>query len=256
MAWIEGIRGVLLDVEGTLLIGDTAVPGAADCLERLERRGVVWRVTTNTTRRPRSAVAEVLQRAGIDVPPERILVPATLARRRIIDSGHTRAALLVPEPSFEDFEGVRNVTSQPDWVVVGDLGRGFTWDRLNNAFRWLREGAKLVALQKNAFWHAGDDEMQIDAGPFVAALEYAAGVTAEVVGKPERGFFEVALTMIDCDAGSVLVVGDDVVNHGRGGAHAGCQTVLVRTGKFSEQARRWEGFEPSLLLNSVADLGT
>lgn len=251
---IAGLRGVLLDIDGTLLAGDRAIPGAADCLERLTARGLAWRLTTNTTRRPRSAVARVLRRAGIEVSAERILAPAVLARRRILESGRLRASLLVPAPTRVDLDGVRPVATRPDWVVVGDLGRGFSWSRLNRAFRQLRGGARLLALHKNPWWHAGDAGPTIDAGAFVAGLEYASGCEAEVVGKPSRVFFDLALELIELPAQAVLVVGDDPLNDGCGGAAAGCRTALVRTGKLAAGASAPSAYVPDLVLDSIADL--
>jgi ribonucleotide monophosphatase NagD (HAD superfamily) len=110
-------------------------------------------------------------------------------------------------------------------------------------------------LHKNRFWHAGEERgWVLDAGPFVAALEYAAGVEAEIVGKPSGAFYELALADIGLPAGEVLVVGDDVVNDVRGGASAGCRTALVRTGKFEEGAAARAGVRPDLMLDSMADL--
>jgi ribonucleotide monophosphatase NagD (HAD superfamily) len=94
----------------------------------------------------------------------------------------------------------------------------------------------------------------LDAGPYVAALEYAAGIEAEVVGKPSRAFFELCLQEIGLLARDVLVVGDDVENDAMGGARAGCRVALVRTGKFSEEMLARSDVRPDLLLDSVADL--
>jgi HAD superfamily hydrolase (TIGR01458 family) len=254
MAWIEGIRGALLDVDGTLLDGDHAIPGAAAAIVRLGQRGVAYRLITNTTRRPRSAVGDVLRRAGIEVRSEEILTPAVLARRRILQSEGTRAALMVPAAARQDFEDVPTDYLAPDWVVLGDLGREFDFENINRAFRWLMEGARLLALQKNRYWKTSEEGPLIDAGAFVAGLEFAAGVTAEVIGKPSREFFGLALAELGLDAGEVLMVGDDVTTDGRGASDVGCRTAMVRTGKFSEQRMSEEGLTADLVLDSVADL--
>jgi len=254
MAWIEGVRGLLLDVDGTLLQGEDPIPGAAEAVERLRRAGYPFRLTTNTTRRPRRAVAEALAKSGIPVREHEVIAPSVLARRRILESGRPRAALLVPEASRIDFDGVVVDDERPDWVVVGDLGSAFTWETVNRAFSQLRAGAALLALHKNRFWFAGHRGVLIDAGAFVAGLEYAAGIEAEVVGKPSRPFFELSLAELGLTAREVLVVGDDPANDCVGGAAAGCRTALVRTGKWSEEEMARSGARPDLLLASVADL--
>lgn len=251
---IAGVRGALIDIDGTLLHDDAALPGAAELLRRLRSAGIPFRLTTNTTRRPRSAIAAVLSRAGVDVDEREILVPASLARRRIVESSRPRAGLLLREASKEDFVGVTEDESHPDWVVIGDLGSGFTYERLNQAFRWLRDGASLIALQKNRFWDAGRDGILLDAGAFVAALEYAAGLTAQVVGKPSREFFVLALEDIGLSAGDVVSVGDSLENDCLGAARAGCRTALLRRGPLAERTEAYSDVVPDRLLDSIADL--
>jgi HAD superfamily hydrolase (TIGR01458 family) len=251
--WVGGARGALIDVDGTLLHGDAAIPGAAEFLDRLDAAGIGWRLTTNTTRRPRAAVVEALAQAGIGgVPVERVLTPAILARERVLGSGRTRAALLVPEATHADLGGVIADEERPDWVVVGDLGAGFTWNRLDRAFHALLGGALLLALHRNPRWLDGDRGWQIDAGAFVAALECAASVTAEVVGKPSAAFFEMALASLGLPARAVVVVGDDPCNDGLGAARAGCRTALVRGAGASP--REVEGFQPDVVVDTVAAL--
>ena len=248
------VRGVLLDVDGTLLAGDRPIPGAAAAVQRLRDREVPFRLTTNTTRRSRRHVAASLWAAGVLVREDEVLAPSVLARRHLLASGRTRAMLLVPPASLADFAGVEPVASRPDWVVVGDLGAGFTFQILNAAFLALREGAALLALHRNRWWLAGDEEPRLDAGPFVAALEYAAGVEALTVGKPSPAFFRLAVDELGLPPESVLVVGDDVESDCGGGRAAGCRTALVRTGKFSEDSLARAACRPDVVLRSVEEL--
>lgn len=248
------IRGALIDVDGTLLDGEAAIPGAAEAIARLRGRGIPFRLTTNTTRRPRTVIAAALAQAGIAVKVEEIVIPASLARQRIAGSGKLRTGLLVPEPCLEDLEGVEPVSKDPHWVVVGDLGPGFTFDRLNEAFAWLRGGAALIALHKNRFWHAGSRGVVLDAGPFVAALEFATGRSAEVVGKPSAAFFELALADLGLPPGDVVCVGDSLENDCIGAAGAGCRTALVRTGLFDARELSRSGFRPDAILDSIDGL--
>ncbi|HEU4403354.1 MAG TPA: HAD-IIA family hydrolase [Candidatus Polarisedimenticolia bacterium] len=254
MIGLETIRGALLDIDGTLLSNDRAIPGAAGALARLRLRGVALRLVTNTTRRPRAATAAVLRAVGFEVADEEVLAPASLARRRILASGKTRAALLVPPAARQDFDGVEEVQEGPAWVVVGDIGRDFTWDRLNQAFSWIKDGATLLALHKNRCWDPGIGRMVLDVGPFIAALEYATGKVAELVGKPSPDFFTLALEDLGLPAGDVLVVGDDLEADALGGATAGCRVAIVLSGKTTREDLDRATARPDLVVASVADL--
>jgi HAD superfamily hydrolase (TIGR01458 family) len=251
---MKEFAGALIDVDGTLLLGEDAIPGAPEAMARLRARGIPFLLTTNTTRRSRADVAAALGGAGIPVSEQEVVVPSALARRHVLSSGRTRALLLVPESAQQDFQGITVVGEEPDWVVVADLGSGFTFERLNRAFRCLRAGASLIALHRNPWWLAGPDDPRMDAGAFVAALEYASGATALTVGKPAPAFYALALEELGISAEDVLVVGDDVENDGRGAQEAGCRTALVRTGKPLEAGLARLPRRPDLVVDSIAQL--
>jgi HAD superfamily hydrolase (TIGR01458 family) len=248
------VRGVLLDIDGTLLAGDREIPGAAAVLDRLRAAGVPFRLATNTSRRSRNAIALALRAAGFRVEAHEILTPAVQARRHILDSGRIRAALLVTEDTRADLSGVEPDDEHPAWMVLGDLGPGFTYERMNAAFRCLRQGAGFLALHRNRFWHAGDLGWVLDVGAYVAALECASGIRAELMGKPSVDFFHLALADLGLPAGEVLVVGDDPETDVAGGAAAGCRTAWVRTGHQAGNGPGDAGPRPDILLDSVAGL--
>jgi HAD superfamily hydrolase (TIGR01458 family) len=241
------VRGLLLDLDGTLYVGSEVVPGAREAVARLKEAGLALRYVTNTTRKPRSEVAGHLGRLGFEVGEEEIFTPAGAAASLIRDKS---CLPLVEEALLADLGVVTPVEDRPDYVVVGDLGDGFTYARLDGAFRCLMEGAGLIALQKNRYWRTGDG-LSLDAGPFVAALEYASGKRAEVVGKPEEGFFRTALEDLGLEADEVAMVGDDVEADVAGAKRAGLLGIQVRTGKWRADA---EEREADLVLDSVAGL--
>jgi ribonucleotide monophosphatase NagD (HAD superfamily) len=88
----------------------------------------------------------------------------------------------------------------------------------------------------------------------VAALEYASGKVAQVVGKPSPEFFRLALEELGVPPSRVLVVGDDPENDCGGGQRVGCRGAVVRTGKFDAAALVRQAIAPDLILDSVAAL--
>lgn len=221
------IKGLLVDLDGTLYTDGEPIEGAVEALAWLKNSGFVIRYVTNTTRKPRSAVYEQLNSLGFDIEQDEILTPARIASRLI---GDRTCFPLVDEALHEDLD-IPFTEDSPDFVLVGDLGENFAYGLLNMAFRKLMEGADLLALQKNRYWSTGD-ELSLDAGPFVAALEYASGKPATVVGKPEESFFEVVLKEMDLEPGEVAMVGDDPESDVAGGQAAGLYGIQVKTGKF------------------------
>jgi len=192
---------------------------------------------------------------GLKVRAGDIVLPASLARRTIVESGSARAMLLVPDGCLPDFAGIDQVDEGGDWVVVGDLGRGFNADRLDAAFRALMNGARLLALHRNPYWNAGPERgLVLDAGSYVVALEHASGARATVVGKPSRAFYDLALAELGLPAADVLMIGDSVENDLIGAAAAGCGTCLVRGTAFREDALEASPVRPDIIVDSVGEL--
>ena len=124
------------------------------------------------------------------------------------------------------------------------------WTR---AFRAVRSGAALVALQRGKYFKRPDGD-HVDTGAVVAAIEYAADVTARVVGKPSPEYFQAAASSLGVELSACLVIGDDATTDIAGGRAAGAVTVQVRTGKFADQSRAGAGERADVTLDSVADL--
>ncbi|MEM6326612.1 MAG: TIGR01458 family HAD-type hydrolase [Bacteroidota bacterium] len=229
MPTLSPVRGVLLDLDGTLYQGGAALPGAAEAVRGL-RASVGVRFLTNTTSRSREAVRERLADVGIEAALEEILSPPAIAGDWLRDAGAS-AALFLPEAAHADFAGVDTEADRPEWVVVGDLGPAWDFATLNRAFRLLMSGARLLALGRTRYWRAPDG-LRLDTGPFVAALEAATGQTARVVGKPDPAFFRAGCAGLGLPAEACAVVGDDAESDVRAAIRAGLRGVLVQTGKY------------------------
>ena len=253
MANLDGIDAVLLDLDGVLYVEGELLPGADEAVKRLRGAGIALRFVTNTTAHSRSQTLEKLRDFGIELEEDELVTPAALARRHCEDAGHRTVALIMNDAVKADFEGLEEADTDVDAVIMGDLGEQFGFHILNQAFRLVMEGAELVALQKNRFWLTADG-LSLDAGPFVAAIEYATGKDAFVVGKPSPRFFEIVLADLGADRDSVAMAGDDIETDIGGALDAGIAAVLVRTGKYREDFVRDSGIEPTATIDSVTEL--
>ena len=253
MTAIGALDALLVDLDGVLYVEDEPVEGAAEAVGRLRESGLALRFVTNTTARSHAQTLDKLRRLGFEVSDDELVTPAALARKHCLDAGHTTVALVMNENVKEDFEGLEETEDGPDAVIMGDLGERFGFDILNRAFREVMDGAELIALQKNRFWLTSDG-LSLDAGPFVAAVEYGAGTDALVVGKPSEAFFRLVLEDVGTDRERAAIVGDDVETDVGGGMNAGLEGILVRTGKYREDFVRESGIEPTATVDSIADV--
>jgi len=245
------VAGLLIDLDGTLYTNDGPVEGAREALERLDQAEIAYRFVTNATHMSRRMIVGHLQSLGFGAREGWILTPATAVAEKLKVEGLS-CFPLVEETLLEDLEDVPINYDSPDCVLVGNVGEGFTYGRLDTAFRHLMAGAKLVALSKNRYWQRAGGEFALDAGPFVSALEYASGKVAITVGKPERAFFELAVRNLGLPPGTVAMVGDDPELDIGGAQAAGLHAILVETGRYRSGAKLLA--RPDLVLESLAQL--
>ena len=92
----------------------------------------------------------------------------------------------------------------------------------------------------------------LDAGAFVAGLEYATGVEATVLGKPSPSYFAAALDALEAEPERTWLVTDDVEQDVRGASLFGMRTVLVRTGKFRPETLELAEPSPDIVVSSLA----
>ncbi len=246
------VRGVLLDIGGVLYVGDEAIPGAADALQRLRRADFTLRFLTNTTSTAKSRVLDKLARLGFSVAADELFTPADAARSWLAGRG-LRPWVLIAPALAEDLPDAGEAPANA--VVIGDAGPGFTYARLNEAFRLIMAGAPLVALARNRYFMQPEG-LTLDAGAFVAALEYAAQVEATVLGKPSPDFYALALASIGCAASDAVMIGDDWEADVNGALDAGLRGILVKTGKYREgdEARLKPGARDARTLREAVEM--
>jgi HAD superfamily hydrolase (TIGR01458 family) len=250
---LEDVRALLIDLDGVLYVEEEPIAGASEALHRLRERGLALRFVTNTTAHSRDRTLQKLARLGLGVDSHELITPAALAVQHCRERGHRHVALIMNEEVKRDFAELQETTAHADAVIIGDLGSAFGYDVLNRAFRQVMDGAELIALQKNRYWMRADG-LSLDVGPFVAAIEFATGREAYVVGKPAEGFFDQVLASISVDANSAAMIGDDIESDIGGALHAGLDAILVRTGKYREERMRESGIQPTQVVDSIADV--
>ena len=243
------IKGLLLDIDGVLYVGDKVIEGAVEAVKEL-RKKYKLRFITNTTTKTRRQVYEKLRNMGFELSEEEIFSALT-ATKEFLKERNAGAFLLLTENAKKEFEELKGLPVK--FVVVGDARENITYENMNKAFRYLTEGAKLVACAKNRYFKDKDGKLSLDAGPFVVALEYASGKEAILIGKPNREFFLKAVKSMNLKPEEVAVVGDDIEADVKGGMDAGLFGILVKTGKFKEEDLK-KGIKPHLVIDSIKEL--
>lgn len=247
------IKGVLIDLSGTVHLDTQEIPGAMAALQRLEKSDLRVLFVTNTSRMTRTMLQNLLRDLGCPVTAEK-LYTAPHAARRYLETHKLRPYLLIHPQLDEEFADLPQ--HDPNAVVLGLAETRLDYQHLNRAFRLLLEGAPLLAIGRTRYFEAKQG-LQLDAGPFIAALEYAADTQAKILGKPSKDFFLGAVNELGYRPEEVVMIGDDVVSDIGGALCAGLHGILVQTGKYrpgDEEKIEGSGFRSARDLAAAVDI--
>lgn len=270
------IKAALIDLNGTLHIGNQAIPNSIAALQRLRDAGVLVRFVSNTSKDTTAALINQVQAIGFDIPDPSHVFTSIGAARALVARRQLRPLLLLQPQAAAEFAGMA-LDPPHNAVVVGLAKDEFNYANMNKALQVLLDnpGAPLIAMHKGRLFKDPSGALLLGPGPFVAALEYATGHTAEVphtrcmqpavaclwcaspplakvVGKPTASFFSLALDDLGVAPHEAVMVGDDVRDDVGGAQQWGLRGVLVQTGKYRPGDEAAHGVTPDAMVADFA----
>ncbi|MES2823320.1 MAG: TIGR01458 family HAD-type hydrolase [Pseudomonadota bacterium] len=249
---------LMLDLDGTLYVGDQAIPGAVAVVRHLREQGFLLRFLTNTTTKPHALLLQHLHNLGFIIVAEELIsapIGACLELHALQQQMNRPLRIwpVVADAIKGDFASFEWDENNPDFIVLGDIGERWSLALINRLFNVMHKGAEVIALHKNRFWETSDG-LSVDIGFFVAGLEFVCNKSALVMGKPNRDFFQRVLDSVGVHAREAMMVGDDIDSDIGGAQVIGMQGCLVKTGKYRQAYCDQSSIKPSVVLNSIADL--
>lgn len=226
---LADVRAVFLDLDGCVWFGERLADGAAALVRDLRASGRRVAFLTNTSNRRADQVAAKLRRLGVEAEAADVILPLDSLATHPWLRGRPPIWYLGPAAVRPLVAELAPLAATPEEAEVLLLGRDptMTYDDLTDALQVLVQGGRLLALNVDPRVPVEGGRMLPGTGAIAAALSYASGVPAEVVGKPSRVFFETALRRLAADPARALIVGDTLDADVAGGAAAGLRTVLV-----------------------------
>jgi HAD superfamily hydrolase (TIGR01458 family) len=272
-AALLGVRGLVLDADGVIVLKGEPLPGSVEAIGTLQARRIPFRVVTNFSQLHRETLAGWFARGGLAISPDRIITgtSATAAHTAAVHPGRPLFVLAAADARRE-FDGQVLLTAdeadalpagEVAAVVLGDAGDDLSYRNMDVAFRLVHGGAELLAMHRNPWWLTPKG-MTLDAGAFVAALEFATGRRATILGKPSSAVFRQAVAGLRADLGeraprsAFAMVGDDLSADVAASQRVGLRGILVLSGKTSradaERAAGGRGRGPDAIAPTLADV--
>ncbi len=245
----------LIDMDGVLIRGDTAIPGADRFLSRLRELGRRYLVMTNNSIYTPRDLSAHLRSMGLDVPEDCIWTSALAAASLLEKQRPGGSAFVIGEAGLTTALHAAGYTLSelsPDYVVVGET-RTYSFERITQAIRLINGGARFIATNPDPTG-PGIGGVVPATGAVAALISRATGVEPYFVGKPNPLMMRSALNAIDAHSESAAMIGDRMDTDVKSGLEAGMYTVLVLSGSTAQSEVDRHPYRPSRIVESIADL--
>jgi HAD superfamily hydrolase (TIGR01450 family) len=241
----------ILDLDGCVWIGGEPTPGVVEALDELREAGKPFAFATNNAFESGEDLVAQLWKIGIRASLQDVVTVGGAMQHLLADTRAGRTAFVIGSPPMLRHvrdAGLRvlnqtDLASRAEVVVIGGTTE-LVYDDLRNASQAVQRGADLLATARDPNYPQPDG-LWPGTGAILAAVEYATGVRAQIVGKPEPQLFETALDRLDGGpdaAAKTLVIGDRVGSDLQAAAAAQLDAALVRSD--SSDHDELDGFDP------------
>lgn len=245
----------LCDMDGVLINHGHIVPGADVFLDHLREKQTGFLVLTNNALFTPRQIHDNLEQLGVHVLQEQLWTSSLATAQFIHDQRPKGRAFVIGEAAIHDAlsdVGYVEDSVNPDYVVIGE-----TWDysfaQITTAIRLVDRGVSFVATNPETFGTSPEGLLP-GAGALTALIQSVTNVKPYFVGKPNPVMIRDALNILGAHSKSTIMVGDRMDTDIRAGVEAGVETVLVLSGITQRDEISRFAFQPSHVVDSIADL--
>ena len=257
-------RLFLLDMDGTLYLGDDVFDGAVDFIHSISETGRNYIYLTNNSSRAGVDYITRLRKLGFPCEAENVFTSG-MATGEFLNQNYPGAKVYLAgtkafyrELQSYGIDLVNDENGHTDVDTVDDVVQGFdtelVYEKLDLACHFLRRGAKFIAANPDWVCPMPADEVLPDCGSICALLTAASGVKPEYIGKPNRNMIDVVSKMTGVPNENICAVGDRLYTDIAVAKNAGSVSVCVLSGESSEQDIAESEVKPDYVLKDVAEI--
>ncbi|RXZ81516.1 HAD-IIA family hydrolase [Paenibacillaceae bacterium] len=253
---VRQVKGYVIDLDGTVYTGQSAIPGSINAVKELQRRKLPFVFLSNRGNYSRAMCKAKLEGMGLSVKEEQIILSSTVTAQYLQQHYPDSPIWALGDPGLREelasFQlKLARLPEEAEWLVI-TLHETLSYTDLNLAFRAVRSGARIIATNADKMF-PGDEGDCIDVAGMIGAIVHTTGKEVELVmGKPSSIMAEAALNVLQVQAEECLVVGDSLVSDVGLGKTAGMQTALVFTGSITRHDAADSQLQPDWMADDLA----
>jgi HAD superfamily hydrolase (TIGR01450 family) len=255
------VSAFLIDRDGVLRFakGGELIPGAREWMQRLSESGIPYLIATNHTTSSPETGARELEHLGFPVQTGHMHTPLTILEE--VFSRHPPGKIFIRSAPdlmiyLESLGLDLTAGHDADTVLLG-FDQKMDYRALSVAISAiLNHGAQFIALHENRIYRNATGDVEPGLGAWVRAVEYATGVPARIIGKPNPYYYQAALRRLGSGASETLMISDDPLGDLAGAKQCGIQTVFVTSGKYQDCSvldSLDRSLHPDLIIPTISD---
>jgi len=253
---LPGIKAVFSDLDGTLFLGDKAIPGAAEALARIRRRNISVFFVSNNSSGSHEDYVQRLEGLGIPATPDEIILSTDGLLEYLISRGITQTWTIGTNAlcTILKKRGIKTDSRKPDYVVLG-YDTELTYEKLRRGAIFLNKEVPLLATHPDLVCPTPEGPIP-DIGAILKILTSTTGVTPErVFGKPQPEMILPVLNRLGITAAEAVIVGDRLYTDIKMAKSTGCRSALVLSGETDRETVENHFPFPDLIVPNFASLG-
>lgn len=252
---LQDIRMFVLDMDGTIYLGDTLFPYTHEFLRAVQTSGREYCFFTNNSSKNRKAYLDKLQKMQIDITPGRMMLSNDVILQWLRHNHPKEKAYVVGTPHLlKDFTkcGITPDAENADYVVLG-FDTTLTYEKLSLACTLIRKGAPVYGV--NADFNCPVPGGFIpDCGSIAALVKASTGVQCEFFGKPSPHTLSYILEHTGYEAGELAVIGDRLYTDIALTADSDVTSILVLSGETAEKDLQESPIKPDIVTENIGAL--
>lgn len=256
---IANVKHFLLDLDGTVYLGNSPIAGAVDFVNHLVSTGRGYTFLTNNSSKSADDYLDKLKGMGFSCTLSQVLTSGQVAGWYIEQKFPASAVYVLGTESLRrelstyNFSMVDNCTPSADVVLVG-FDTELTYDKLRTACRLIASGAAFIATNPDFCCPIGDNQYIPDCGSICFTIEKSTGKTPTFIGKPHTVALDYLRAKNLVTTTPLAIVGDRLYTDIALGCNASILSVCVLTGESDVNSVRASDYKPDMVVPSIADL--
>ncbi|MBN2260632.1 MAG: HAD-IIA family hydrolase [Clostridiales bacterium] len=249
----------LLDMDGTIYLGDELIEGALEFLELIKRKGKRYLFLTNNSSKNKEEYVQKLKNLGVEVNEEEIFTSGEATTMYLKKENKNARVYLLGTKALEvEFEKEGFIIEKKrhqeiDYVVLG-FDTTLTYEKLWGACEYVSKDVEYIATHPDLNCPLANGQFMPDAGAMAAFIEASTGKKPKIIGKPNKEIIESISEKYNFDKNEMVIVGDRLYTDIKTGKNAEIASILVYSGETDEEDYRNSEIKADYVFNSIKDI--